>query len=261
MLNKILPAIFIITALILATGSPAASNGVQPREDWIDRLEPITSEFELEENNQVLNLPISEIDNENYLSIEMLAYLFDWTVGAGDEEGVIRIERADGDKSASFELGAEEFNSRQLVRPPVEDEGAIFIGPALTRYLIANLEDQNVNFIAWLELTDQHEQTEGRLNYQVKLWNIAERLQVLNFMSGQTLELYLLRNSSEEWKLSEGRAYTMALRDIELEPDELRTWDESIELPADISGEYILKGEITSQPALLLNELEINIKR
>lgn len=260
MLNKILPAIFIITALILATGSPVSANGVQPREDWVDRLEPITSEFELEENDQVINLPIQEIDGENYISIEMLAYLFDWSVGAGDDQGIITIETADGDRTASFELEAEEFNSRQLARPPIEDEGAIFIGPALTRYLSANLEDQNLNFIAWLELVDQHQQADGMLAYNIKLWNIAERPQVLNFMSGQTLELYLLKNSSVEWKLSEGMAYSMALRDIELEPDEIKVWDESTELPADISGEYILTGEITSHPSLPLNQIELKIK-
>ncbi|MBF8437849.1 hypothetical protein I0Q91_12195 [Halanaerobiaceae bacterium Z-7014] len=260
MLNKILPAIFLITALIIATGAPAASNGVQPREDWIDRLEPIIGEFELEENNQVLNLPIQQLDGENYINLEMLGYLFDWTVSAGEEEGVITIEKADNDQQIEFELTAEDFNGRQLVRSPIEHDGAIYIGPALTRYLVASLEDQNVNFIAWLELTDQHEQTEGRLNYNVKLWNIAERPQVLNFMSGQTLELYLLSNSNIEWKLSEDRAYTMALRDIELEPDELKSWDESAELPDRISGEYILAGEITAQPSLSLNQLELVIE-
>ena len=260
MLNKILPAIFLVTALIIATGAPAASNGVQPREDWIDRLEPITSEFELEENNQVLNLPIQELDDEKYINLEMLAYLFDWTVGAGDQEAIITVEKAESNQITEFELTAEDFNGRQLVRSPEEYDGAIYIGPALTRYLVASLEDQNVNFIAWLELTDQHEQTEGRLNYTVSLWNIAERPQVLNFMSGQTLELYLLKNSNVDWKLSEGMAYTMALRDIELEPDELRVWDESTELPADISGEYILTGEITAQPSLPLNQLELVIE-
>ncbi len=223
-------------------------------------MEPITGEFELEENNQVLNLPVQQLDGENYINLEMLAYLFEWTVGAGDEEDIITIEKAENNQQVEFELTAEDFNGRQLVRSPEEHEGAIYIGPALTRYLVASLEDQNVNFIAWLELTDQHEQTEGRLNYTVRLWNIAERPQVLNFMSGQTLELYLLSNSNVEWKLSEDKAYTMALRDIELEPDELKTWEESEELPDDISGEYILAGEITAQPSLPLNQLELVIE-
>ena len=273
MLNKILPAIIIITTLIVATGSPAASNGTTPK-DWTQRLEPLTTEFELEENDQVLNLPIQELDGENYLNLEMLAYLFDWTVGAGQETGVITVARADSTKTTSFELETKEFNNRQLVRPPLEEDGAIYIGPALARYLAADLENQNISYIAWLELEEQADQAAetdseetaesdksvSQLNYKVKLWNIADGPQTLNFMSGQTLELYLLRNGEEVWKLSDGRGYTMALQNLELKPDEIRTWNETVELPADLRGKYILTGAITAQPAIPLNQLELKVK-
>ncbi|MFW5790993.1 MAG: BsuPI-related putative proteinase inhibitor, partial [Bacillota bacterium] len=76
----------------------------------------------------------------------------------------------------------------------------------------------------------------------------------------QTLELYLLENGEEVWKLSDGQAYTMALREIELEPDQLKTWDEETELPGELSGKYILTGEIPAQPAIPLNQLEVEVE-
>lgn len=260
MLNKILPVILAITVMVAVASTPALSDGAETGEDWKDRLEPVTSELELEADDQVLNLPIQKLDGEHYVDLEMLAYLFDWTVETDADQEMITIESADGLRSAEFEVGTSEFNDHELTRPPVEADEVIYIGPDLTRYLAADLENQDINFIAWLDLVEEDKQAEGMLYYNIELWNIAERPLILNFMSGQTIELYLLDESRLEWKLSDDRAYTMALSDIELESGEVRVWNEKTELPAEISGEYILTGEITTQSSLPLNQIELTIE-
>lgn len=259
-LNKILPAVLAITVIFAVASTPALSNGTEAGEDWKDHLEPVTSELELEADDQVLNLPIQKLDGEHYIDLKMLAYLFDWTVETETDQKMITIENSDGLKSAEFEVGTREFNGHELTRPPVKTDDLIYIGPDLTRYLAADLEDQDINFIAWLELVEEDRQAEGMLYYNIDLWNIAERPLTLNFMSGQTIELYLLKEGSLEWKLSDDRAYTMAISDIELESDEVRNWNEKAELPAEISGDYILTGEITTQSSLPLNQIEISFE-
>ncbi|MGM0420626.1 MAG: BsuPI-related putative proteinase inhibitor [Bacillota bacterium] len=209
----------------------------------------------LEDDSLLLNMPPRERDGRYYLSLDQLSSVLDWEIAVEE----CRVEVIGAEESTSFKLGYQEYKGCPLHQAPESESGEIYIGPELTTRLAAEISGVNLTYISWLSLADSELEPDQALEVTVQLWNVSDEDQVLNFNSGQSLELYLRQDDEVAWKLSQGRVYTMALREIELAAYELRSWQETVRLPEELQGSYDLSGEITAAPPLPLNLYEVRI--
>ena len=173
-----------------------------------------------------------------------------------------------GAEEVSFYLDEMEFAGEELFQSPVvagdedEDEGEIFIGPELTRLLVRELRAEEIKYAAWLEADDTFYRSGDEVNVEIKIWNLSGREQTLEFNTGQLYDIMIFRNGWEEWRWSDGRAFTMALQSRRLEPGDHLSWQESFTLSAELeSGDYMLTGAVVSRDEIPLNSLPIEIRQ
>jgi uncharacterized GH25 family protein len=89
----------------------------------------------------------------------------------------------------------------------------------------------------------------------VSVTNAGKRPTTLHFRSGQTFDFIVKRGRSEVWRWSHDRAFTQALQDITLAPDETKrfeaTWNQKDSKGMAVKdGRYAVTGIVTTHPPL-----------
>jgi len=239
---------------------------------------------------EIIHLPVRETAGMQTISLSDLAEYYGWEIERDGDRVTLRVMESEelearysedeldcpaamppepveeGEEEVSFYLGEMEFAGEELYQGPVvdgdEDEGEIFIGPELTRLLVRELRAEEVKYAAWLEADDTFYRSGDEVNVDIMVWNLSGREQKLEFSTGQLYDIILFKNGWEEWRWSDGRAFTMAIETRRLEPGDYLSWQESFTLSAELeSGDYMLTGAVVSRDEIPLNSLPIEIRQ
>lgn len=102
--------------------------------------------------------------------------------------------------------------------------------------------------------TDKRQYAPGEsVKMTLTLTNAGKRPLTLHFRSGQTFDFIVKRGRVEVWRWSHDRAFTQALQDVTLAPDETKrfeaTWDQKDNKGKPVSdGRYAVTGIVTTTP-------------
>ncbi|SDL67465.1 BsuPI-related putative proteinase inhibitor [Halarsenatibacter silvermanii] len=242
--------VFAVVSVLLSGGS---AESVQANGFQIEEKEELPEE-------QILNLPIVE-EIEDIEDIEDL-----------EDPGILLSELADH-FDWDYELAEDQViveESKQFARPADADadddiSDDIPLDAGLVRTLVQELEGIKPLFVAWLDADKTSAESGDEVEVEMKVWNISEEEQTLNFRDGQVYDLLLLREGGDDedeikWRWSEGRGFTMALHSKTFEPGEIRSWQESFEIDEALeTGIYQLEGWITAEERIEFNPVPIEI--
>ncbi|QHS21655.1 hypothetical protein GWK91_01220 [Virgibacillus sp. MSP4-1] len=99
------------------------------------------------------------------------------------------------------------------------------------------------------------EKTDNQITFQMELTNPTDEQVKISFPSGQQYEVIVKSKKSDEvvYRYSEGRMFTQAIVDDEIEPGETKTWEQSWEFkeaePGDYTATVMLLPEPVHQPS------------
>ncbi len=185
-----------------------------------------------------------------------------WLMGPVQANGFAESDSAEIEEAADLPEG-------KIVHMPIleseESDNRKILLSAPMRELIRDREEDEPIFAAWMEANKTSFESGEEVEVEMRLWNISEEEQTLNFRDGQVYDLLLMREGRDDedqikWRWSEGRAFTMALHSKTLKPGELRSWQESFELESDLeSGSYKLLGLITDEEKIDFNCVQLEI--
>ncbi|GEM_PF-5552596 len=233
----------------------AAENPAEFSSESVGTREPV-GEIEEQKMETTLNLIPLEKEAELWIALSDLLDYFNWQSHQADSQITIKTE----DKDLSFGISEKEFMGTSLQQGAQKLKEDILLGPDLLRLIIERLTGERLHYLSWLEIESQTAAAGEKIQAEIYLWNISGYSRALNFNSGQNYEIVLLRDGKEKWSISEGRAYTMALREVELEKGEYRVYQDNLRLPEELAGgPYNLSGWMVSQPAIPLNSWDINL--
>lgn len=233
--------IFIIIGIVYILLVPAvlASDLDSSITDGIDMIEPISE-------NEIIGVEYANMNLFSFEGIEMiqlrdLAEEYGWLLHFDSLKKEILIKGSD----QTLELQVDDLESKLDLTYPLIRDGRTYLPISLVRDILREMGDEKI--ITGLYIDKAEYKPGEEVNVHIRLYNFTEESLRLNFGSGQKYDLYLLQDGEEIWRWSDGRFFTMALVQTELEADESLEYD--LELGAELeTGSYILSGELATIP-------------
>ncbi|MFP4662505.1 MAG: BsuPI-related putative proteinase inhibitor [Halanaerobiales bacterium] len=199
---------------------------------------------------ETLKMRIYNFENREMLKLRDLAGKCDWSIhyDYSSKEIILR----NSGNSTNLNLEQRSSGDVKLI------DGRTYLSIEKAREVFDRI-GENTKLVTGL-YTNQEEYDRGNIiTAHIRAYNMGEESIELDFSSGQRYDLYLERDNKEIWRWSEGRFFTMALAQVEIEAGDSLDYD--VEINTELTpGKYTLTGELaTIGSAIELNEITISV--
>ena len=209
---------------------------------------------ELMKNDRALSISVKEIEGNKVVELRDLGQKFNWDFSYDSRTKQVIISGKNGEYNFNIRKGI-------IIDPEARSiliDGRNYLDLDLINPLLAKLNEKEVNILSSLRVKDKVVKSGESFTSWIEIYNLSKNDITLSFSSGQLYDLYLKNGDKEIWRWSKGKAFTMAMQNKKLAAGEKLCYEVEV-VGIDGPGEYILSGELTSQPSLALPEIEIEI--
>ena len=203
------------------------------------------------DNIGILHLPIITDEDGLFISLQELSRKFAWKINEDNSNYIVQ----QNDKKIDLQ---EKIDTDITCQEIIFLDNELAVCAELAANLIKHLENDEYQFVIWFSTTEIYYKQNQVIDYNLHLLNISSSTQEINFNTGQNYEL-ILTGPAATWNITAERPYRQVIRSIEIASHEHKSWQGKFSAENLTPGSYVLKGSLSSQPAITFNSQEIEI--
>jgi len=204
--------------------------------------------------DSILRISVKEIEGNKVVELRDLARKYNWDLEYDSRTKHVTILGKNGEFKFDITKGVIiDPEARSILKNGKNYFDLDLINPILDR-----LNEKEVEILSSLRVEEVVKKGESFLSW-IEVYNLSKEDINLSFSSGQLFDLYLKKGDKEIWRWSQGKSFTMAMQNKKLAGGDSFSYEVEVN-GIDGPGEYILSGEITSQPPIALPEIKITVK-
>ena len=209
---------------------------------------------QLMKSDNVVSMSTKEIEGKKVVELRQLGEKFNWDFSYNSRTKQVIISGKKGEYKFNIRKGIIiDEDARSILK-----NGRNYIDLDLINPLLTRLNEKEIKLLSSLRIEDKVIKSGEDFKSWIEVYNLSKSDITLSFSSGQLYDLYLKKGDKEIWRWSKGKAFTMAMQNKKLAAGDKLYYEVEV-AGIDGPGEYILKGEVTSQPPLVLPEIEIEV--
>jgi len=206
-------------------------------------------------DNSVLAISVKEIEGNKVVELRDLGAKYNWDLDYNSRTKHVTISGENGEFKFDITKGI-------IINPDARSilkNGKNYLDLDLINPLLSRLNEKELEMIGSLRVENEVVKMGESFKSWLEVYNLSENDINLSFSSGQLYDLYLKKGDKEVWRWSKGKAFTMAMQNKKLAAGDKLGYEVKVD-GIDGPGEYMLSGEITSQPPIKLPEIKITVE-